>query len=1027
MSSSESTLPAGRERVPAVLAVVVARDGASWLRECLGSLAAQTYPRLGVLAVDDGSGDGSRELLVAALSTDRVLALTEPRGLAGAVDEALALPVASKADYVLVVHDDAVLDPDVVTRLVQAAIGIRGLEGVGIVGAKVVDRERPQLLLDVGRSADRFGHAYTPLQPGEIDQGQFDRVLEVFCVSSCAMLISREAWQRLGGFDERLDDRQEELDLCWRARLAGFRVLMTPLARVRHRAASAAGVRSRPRRRNRYEEDRAAFASMLRNYSALSLGRVLPLALLLGLARLGYLTLARRFEEAFDVLAAWGWNIARLPGTLKRRFGTQRTRVVKDRQLRRFMESSGLRLPRWFQTAERIFEEQREIDLEEMNEPTRRRLRDRTASLASDHPVIVGSFLAVVVGLLATRGLFGPGRLMGGALPSFPATPSGFFAELVSGTRTTGLGGPLAASPALGLMGGLSWLLFGSTALAQKALLIGGVTAAAVLAYRAIVRLTDAPGPSVLAAAAYGLSAVVLWSFSQGRVGVLVGLAVLPAVAERLEVACSRDDPGDGRWRFVAGLGVSLAVALAFFPGLALAVAILVGVHVVGGRHRVRGLGIAGLALLVALVLLFPFVPTMLAGGAAALGEGVGSTDPVAVLRLALGSGPGSTPAALFLPIAALLSFGLAGSEHRGRAVRAMVAALAGLVLAWLSAAGYLPRALSNAPSYAGLAAVAEAMLVGYGLASVLPGLGREAFGLRQVGTALLVGVLGAGLAIQAVASMIGGWAVGGSEAIPPAYAVVASAARDGRVLWVGDDRPAPFRAPGGDPQGRLRTGSASLRWSLTTASGATALDIGRPLIGPGSDALRDALVDVFAGTTVHGGALLAPFGIRFVVATEGDLAATTTSMLDRQVDLDRIPAEGLVIYRDARTLPPAGAIPRDPAVERTIFAGAGAAAQLRIRRTAPLRRVEGGWDEPAPVAGGKRLILLSTEYDGAWDVTAGDAVPSRAFGWATAIAVNGGPAHVRYGAQLPRTIELWLLVGLWAAALWVTRKPVAR
>jgi GT2 family glycosyltransferase len=1027
MTASDPTSPAGRERVPAVLGVVVVRDGASWLRECLGSLSAQTYPRFGILAVDDGSSDGSRELLVSALGTDRVLALTEPRGVAGAVSEALALPVAAKAEYVLVVHDDAVFDPDVVTRLVQAAIGIRGLEGVGVVGAKVVDRQKPQLLLDVGRSADRFGHPYTPLQPGEIDQGQFDRVLEVFCVSSCAMLISRDAWQRIGGFDERLDDRQEELDLCWRARLAGFRVLMTPLARVRHRAASAAGDRGRPRRRNRYEEDRAAIASMLRNYSALSLLRVLPLTLVLGVIRLAYLTLARRFEEAFDVLAAWGWNIARLPGTLRRRFETQRSRAVKDRQLRRFMESSGLRLPRWFQAAERIFEEQRELDLEEMNEPVRRRLRDRTASLAGEHPVIVGSFLAVVVGLLATRGLVGPERLVGGALPSFPSTPGGFLTELVSATRTTGLGGSLAASPALGLMGGLSWLLFGSTALAQKALLVGGVAVAAVFAYRAIVRLTGTPGPSVVAAASYSLSAVVLWSFSQGRVGVLVGLAMFPSVAERLEVACSRDDLGDGRWRFVAGLGVSLAVATAFFPGAALGVVILVAVHAAGGRHRIRGLGVAGLSALVALVLLFPFVPTLLAGGGAALGSGVGSTDPLAVLRLALGSGPGSTPAALFLPIAALLSFGLTGSEHRGRAVRAMAAALIALVLAWLSGAGYLPRALSNAPAYAGLAAVAEAMLVGYGLASVASGLGREAFGLRQVGTALLAGVLGAGLAIQAIASMIGGWSVGGSGQIPPAYAVVASAAGDGRVLWVGDDRPEPFPAPGGDPQGRLRTGAATLRWSLTTASGTTALDVGRPLVGPGPDALREALVDVLSGATVHGGALLAPLGIRFVVADEGDLAAATTSMLDRQVDLDRIPAQGLVIYRDERTLPPAGVIAHDPAVERTIYAGGAAAAQLRIAHVTPLRRVEGGWDAPAAGAAGARLILLSTEYDGAWGVTSSDAAPSRAFGWATAIAVDGDPARVRYGAQLPRTIEIWLLGGLWGAALWVTRKPVAR
>ena len=55
---------------------------------------------------------------------------------------------------------------------------------------------------------------------------------------------------------------------------------------------------------------------MLKNYSLLNLIWVLPLSLALGLVRMLFLLLARRFEEAYDLLAAWGWNIAHLPGTL---------------------------------------------------------------------------------------------------------------------------------------------------------------------------------------------------------------------------------------------------------------------------------------------------------------------------------------------------------------------------------------------------------------------------------------------------------------------------------------------------------------------------------------------------------------------------------------------------------------------------------------------------------------------------------------------------------------------------------------
>jgi GT2 family glycosyltransferase len=123
------------------------------------------------------------------------------------------------------------------------------IEDVGIVGPKVVDWEDPRVLREVGRSTDRFGFPYSPLEDGELDQGQYDRVREVLFVSSCAMLISRAARERTGLPDERLAAHHDDLDLCWRARVAGFRVVMTPLATARHRGASMRGERGRPTRR----------------------------------------------------------------------------------------------------------------------------------------------------------------------------------------------------------------------------------------------------------------------------------------------------------------------------------------------------------------------------------------------------------------------------------------------------------------------------------------------------------------------------------------------------------------------------------------------------------------------------------------------------------------------------------------------------------------------------------------------------------------------------------------------------------
>jgi GT2 family glycosyltransferase len=1012
------------EHVPSVLVVLAVRDASAWLRDCLHALSTQTYERLGVLAIDDASVDGSHEQLIHALGPERVVRSDERRGVAASFAAALEHPAVAKADHVLLLHDDAELDPEAVARLVEAT-HLAGGDSVGIVGAKIVDHDDPRRLLDVGRSADRFGHPYSPLQPGEIDQGQYDRVLEVLSVDSCAVLVRREVWQRVGLFDERLGDDDADLDLCWRARVAGWRVLMTPLARVRHRAAGELDDRPDGVRSRRFEEDRAAFAATLKNAGLLTLLWVVPVALLLSAVRLLYLTLARRFDEASELVVAIGWNVVHLPGTLARRWRVQRARRTKDHALRPFMESAGFRIPRWFQTAEQLLEEQRELIEEEAGQPVAQRLRHRTASLFATHPVLVTSFFAIVVGVFSMRHLLGPATLSGGALPAFPAGPRGFFNELASGFRTTGLGGALAASPALGAMGGLSFLAAGSTALAQKAMLVGGPFLAAILAYRACVRITGRAAPSALAAGAYAASAVLLWVFSEGRLALLVALAVMPALLERLEGAFGDTAPAESRWRFLTGLAITLAVGVAFEPGVGLAFAVLLGVQLIGGARRGRGAAWSLGAVVGAAVLLFPFAPTLAAGGGAAFGSTVGTSEPWDLLRLAPGTAPGSWAPAWFLPVAALAGLAVAEARYRGPALRCAAAGTIALALAWASAAGYLPAAVSNAPVYVVLAAACEATLVALGLSSVLGGMGRQAFGTRQIGAVVLGVALGGGLLLQALAAATGEWAVGADQ-VPPAWAVVDSTANGRfRVLWLGAADGSRFPAPGGDPEGTVDAGAASVRYGVTGREGALAVDMGRPLQGPGADALGDTIGEIVTTTTVHGGALLAPFGVRYVVADASLLPAAARDALNAQVDLNLVPASGLVIWRSDLALPPAAVLDTDPAEDRLVTSSNPADIQRLLPvPTKALERVPGGWS--GPTGGGSRVVV-STEYDGAWQLAGSDVAPERAFGWTTSFRTDAPSATVLYGAQLPRTIATWLLAVVWVAALWITRKPVRR
>jgi GT2 family glycosyltransferase len=1023
MATTQVDRPASDDAVrdPSVLVVLVASDAVGWLRECLQGLAAQTHPRLGVVAVDNGSTDGTSELLAQALGEQRVLRLDEDHGFAGAVRAAVELPAAQAADYLLVMHDDTALEPDAVDRMVAAAEGIRGVERVGIVGPKVVDWADPRMLREVGRSTDRFGHPYSPLQDGELDQGQYDRVLEVLFVSSCAMLISRDAWQRTGAFDERFAGHHDDLDFCWRARLAGFRVLMTPLAVARHRGVTASGERPAEHRRRsaRYYGERAALAAMLKDYGVPTLLWLLPVYLASGLVRLVALAITRRFDDAFDLLAAWGWNVVHLPGTVRRRVRAQSVRSVRDRSIRRFMSSS-LRLPRWFERAEEFLDEGfDEIDLD--HEPVARPLRARAAALALGHPVLLATAVGVALGALAVRHFVGPEPVSGGVLPAFPGHAGDFFRELVSGVRTTALGGTQPASPALAVFGATMWAAFGNAALAQKVLLALMPALAAVLAYRAFARQTHRPSVAVLAAGAYVLSATTLWAFSEGRIGLSVCLAALPVIWDRLDGAFARTPPARPL-RFGVGLGVAAAVALAFDQGFLLPIGLVAAVHVIAARRRDRGLGLATVGVLAAALLAFPVLIEIASDPSASLASYVGTEDPWRLLRLSPGPAPGGWVAAAFLPVAAVLCFAAVSREHRGRAWRAVATAVSGIGLAWASANGYLPTWATNAPGYLSAATFGCAAAIAYGGPSLLTGLGRRAFGMRQIGAAALTVVLGVGFLGQTLQVALAQWSVR-PNGLPPAWPIVdGSAPGEFRILWLGGPRGDRFPAPGGDPVGLLPAGDASVRYALTDRHGASALDVGRADWGDGYVYLRRALDALLAGGSGHGGALLAPLGVRFVVAAPSDLPAVAMTRLDAQVDLDRVPAGGLTIFRNAAALPTAF-LQREDAPSVPVE---GDLAAIAERPRTAVQRV------PPPEAGravrvdAPGTVVIADQFDGSWRVRTaeGERVPQRAFGWAMAAPAVPGDLGFSYADQWIRTLEMGVLAVLWLAALWITRRP---
>lgn len=223
---------------PPVVAVVVSADPGPWLETALASLAAQDYPNLSILVVDSASGDDPTERVAAVEGSAYVCRLEHRVGFGRAANEVLNL--VDGASHYLFCHDDVALAPDAVRLMVEEAYR----SNAGIVSPKMVDWDDPQLLLAVGAGADRAGVVHPLVEHGELDQEQHDAVRDVFVAPGGAMLVRADLFSALGGYDPEVDQVGEDLDLSWRAHLAGARVLVAPAALVRHLEATRRGMRS---------------------------------------------------------------------------------------------------------------------------------------------------------------------------------------------------------------------------------------------------------------------------------------------------------------------------------------------------------------------------------------------------------------------------------------------------------------------------------------------------------------------------------------------------------------------------------------------------------------------------------------------------------------------------------------------------------------------------------------------------------------------------------------------------------------
>jgi GT2 family glycosyltransferase len=219
---------------PLASVVIPNWNGLQHLPVCLDALRAQTYPHLEVILVDNGSIDGSQAFVTEHYPEVRLLALDRNLGLTGGNNVGFR---AAQGEILVSLNNDTEADPRFVEALVTA---LRDHPQAGLAAAKMLLFDRRDVIHSAG---DGYGADGIPFNRGvwQRDEGQFDEAGWVFGGCGGAVAYRRAMLDEIGMFDEAFFMYCEDVDLNWRAQLAGWTCWYTPEAVVYHKLSATGG------------------------------------------------------------------------------------------------------------------------------------------------------------------------------------------------------------------------------------------------------------------------------------------------------------------------------------------------------------------------------------------------------------------------------------------------------------------------------------------------------------------------------------------------------------------------------------------------------------------------------------------------------------------------------------------------------------------------------------------------------------------------------------------------------------------
>jgi len=257
--------------MPKVSVIIVNYNGQHLLARLFESLTHQTLPPDEIILVDNASVDGSTDYVRQQFPQVTVVPLVTNIGFAGGNNVGFAK---AQGEYIALLNSDTIVDKHWLLELVRA---LDADERIGAAVPKIYLASAHLRIAQAGAEFNNLGNVWGR-GFNQLDEGQFDTVMEVPALTGCSAIVRREALKGEPLFDQRFFMYHEELDLTFRLRSRGYSIMYVPTSIVHHELMQSVNRNSqRPRLFQQFYCNRNRIKILTKYYPLTVLIRGLPL------------------------------------------------------------------------------------------------------------------------------------------------------------------------------------------------------------------------------------------------------------------------------------------------------------------------------------------------------------------------------------------------------------------------------------------------------------------------------------------------------------------------------------------------------------------------------------------------------------------------------------------------------------------------------------------------------------------------------------------------------------------------------